>query len=168
MQIFTYKDFLKDKGIITFEEAEKIYDELIKSVNIHDPEFQNIWKELIEYVLNMLKHVENGLILYRLKNKMHLDDSQEQIFIIQIRDNLILLEDTLRNNGNDTSWFDEFHDDRKRMGDFANYLNYVYAVNARNARQIRLLRIHVPRQNCRHAVGKLEACLAERCVGTYA
>lgn len=48
MQIFTYKDFLKDKGIITFEEAEKIYDALIKSVNIHDPEFLEYWKYLIE------------------------------------------------------------------------------------------------------------------------
>lgn len=27
--------------------------------------------------------------------------------------------------------------------------------------------IHVPRQNCRHTVGKLEACLAERCSGSH-
>ena len=39
MQIFTYKDFLKDKGSITFEQAEKIYEDLISSVNIHDSEF---------------------------------------------------------------------------------------------------------------------------------
>ena len=50
MQIFTYKDFLKDKGIITFEEAEKIYDALIKSVNIHDPEFLEYWKYLKNYL----------------------------------------------------------------------------------------------------------------------
>lgn len=29
MQIFTYNDFLKDKGIITFEQAEKIYEDLM-------------------------------------------------------------------------------------------------------------------------------------------
>lgn len=49
MQIFTYNDFIKDKRIITFEEAGIILDELIKSSNIYDPEFQRYWKELIEY-----------------------------------------------------------------------------------------------------------------------
>ena len=28
MQIFTYRDFLKDKSSLTFEQAEKIYDNL--------------------------------------------------------------------------------------------------------------------------------------------
>lgn len=44
MQIFTYRDFLKDKSSLTFEQAEKIYDNLIRSVNIHDPKFQEYWK----------------------------------------------------------------------------------------------------------------------------
>ncbi|MTW38308.1 hypothetical protein GM541_14760, partial [Streptococcus pneumoniae] len=48
MQIFTYKDFLKDKGSITFEQAEKIYEDLISSVNIHDSEFLEYWQRLIE------------------------------------------------------------------------------------------------------------------------
>lgn len=46
MQIFTYNDFLKDKEIVTFEQAEIILDELIKSSNIYDPEFQAYWKNL--------------------------------------------------------------------------------------------------------------------------
>ena len=59
-----------------------------------------------------------------------LDDSRTNIHN-RIRDNLIFIRGLAQINGKDTSWFDKFHDDRKRMGDFANYLNYIYAVNAR-------------------------------------
>lgn len=50
MKIFTYQDFLDDKEIITFELAEIIYNDLISSSNIHDPEFKNIGKNLLSYV----------------------------------------------------------------------------------------------------------------------
>ena len=49
MQILTYQDCLNEKGVISFEEARMIYDSLINSSNIHDPEFQVYWKELVEY-----------------------------------------------------------------------------------------------------------------------
>ena len=48
MQILTYQDCLNEKGVISFEEARMIYDSLINSSNIHDPEFQVYWKELVE------------------------------------------------------------------------------------------------------------------------
>ena len=129
MQIFTYKDFLKDKGIITFEEAGIILDELIKSSNIYDPEFQRFWKELIEYSAKYAEMRGKWRILTK-EEQDALDDSRRNIHN-RIRDNLIFIRGLAQINGKDTSWFDKFHDDRKRMGDFANYLNYIYAVNAR-------------------------------------
>lgn len=129
MQIFTYKDFLKDKGIITFEQAEKIYDALIKSVNIHDPEFLEDWKYLIELCARYAEARGKYLTIPIAENESagKSRSSIHDLIIIQLN----IIKRYAENLGNDTSWFDEFHDDRKRKGDFANYLNYVYAVNAR-------------------------------------
>ncbi|VJH96129.1 Uncharacterised protein [Streptococcus pneumoniae] len=129
MQIFTYKDFLKDKGIITFEQAEKIYDALIKSVNIHDPEFLEDWKYLIELCARYAEARGKYLTIPISENESAGKSRSgiHELIIIQLN----VIKRYAENLGNDTSWFDEFHDDRKRKGDFANYLNYVYAVNAR-------------------------------------
>lgn len=37
----------------------------------------------------------------------------------------------LASEGADSSWFDEIESDRKKIGDFANYITYIYAVNGR-------------------------------------
>ena len=132
MQIFTYKDFLKDKGIITFEQAEKIYEDVSSSANIHDSEFLEYWQRLIELCAQYAEARGKYLTIPIAEN-----ESAGQS-ISRIHDSIIrqlnIIKRYAEKLGNDTSWFDEFHDDRKRMGDFANYLNYVYAVNARNAR----------------------------------
>lgn len=129
MQIFTYKDFLKDKGSITFEQAEKIYEDLISSVNIHDSEFLEYWLRLIELCAQYAEARGKSLTI-PLGEREYADESRTRIhdsIIIQLN----IIKRYAEKLGNDTSWFDEFHDDRKRKGDFANYLNYVYAVNAR-------------------------------------
>lgn len=60
MQILTYQDCLNEKGAISFEEARMIYDSLINSSNIHDPEFQVYWKELVEYSAQYAEMRGNG------------------------------------------------------------------------------------------------------------
>lgn len=94
MQIFTYNDFLKDKEIVTFEQAEIILDELIKSSNIYDPEFQAYWKELIEYSAKYAEMRGKWRILTK-KSKIHLM-RQELIFIIELEITLYLLEAWLK------------------------------------------------------------------------
>lgn len=129
MQIFTYNDFLKDKGIITFEQAEKIYEDLISSVNIHDSEFLEYWQRLIELCAQYAE-ARGKFLTIPLCEREYADESRKRIhdsIIIQLN----IIKRYAEKLGNDVSWFDEFHDDRKRKGDFANYLNYVYAVNAR-------------------------------------
>lgn len=129
MQIFTYKDFLKDKGIITFEQAEKIYEDLISSVNIHDSEFLEYWQRLIELCAQYAE-ARGKFLTIPLGEREYADELRKRIhdsIIIQLN----IIKRYAEKLGNDVSWFDEFHDDRKRKGDFANYLNYIYAVNAR-------------------------------------
>ncbi|HFI0450429.1 TPA: hypothetical protein ACGOY4_000395 [Streptococcus suis] len=132
MQIFTYNDFLKDKGIITFEQAEKIYEDLIGSVNIHDSEFLEYWKSLIELCAQYTEARGKYLTIPIAENEAA-GKTRTRIHDSIIRQ-FNIIKRYAEKNGNDTSWFDEFHEDRRRIGDFANYLTYVYAVNARDAR----------------------------------
>ncbi|HGA1217121.1 TPA: hypothetical protein ACIRGG_001704, partial [Streptococcus suis] len=121
--------FLKDKGIITFEQAEKIYEDLISSVNIHDSEFLEYWQRLIELCAQYAE-ARGKFLTIPLGEREYADESRKRIhdsIIIQLN----IIKRYAEKLGNDVSWFDEFHDDRKRKGDFANYLNYIYAVNAR-------------------------------------
>ncbi|HGJ7853669.1 TPA: hypothetical protein ACJXS1_000206 [Streptococcus pneumoniae] len=48
MEIYTYSDFLQEKTALTFEDAHKIYNELISSFDIKDPIFLDDWTMLIE------------------------------------------------------------------------------------------------------------------------
>lgn len=129
MQIFTYRDFLKDKSSLTFEQAEKIYDNLISSVNIHDPKFQEYWKKLIELCAQYSEARGKWFTLTR--EEQHSFDGARTVLHNDIRKLLLDIRAWIQEQNGDVSWYAEFNDDRKRMGDFANYLNYVYAVNAR-------------------------------------
>ena len=44
---------------------------------------------------------------------------------------LKILKGLASEQGNDVAWFEQFNDDRKRIGDFACYVAYIYALNAR-------------------------------------
>lgn len=99
MQIFTYNDFLKDKEIVTFEQAEIILDELIKSSNIYDPEFQAYWKELIEYSAKYAEMRGKWRILTK-EEQDTLDDTRTNIHN-RIRDNLISIRGLAQINNKD-------------------------------------------------------------------
>ncbi|HEW9441957.1 TPA: hypothetical protein V1H70_001456 [Streptococcus pneumoniae] len=129
MKIFTYQDFLDDKEIITFELAEIIYNDLISSSNIHDPEFKKYWKEFIELCVKYAEIRGNWLTLSR-EEKLSSDEARTIIHnkvIYQLK----LLKGLANAQGKDVSWFERFNDDRKRIGDFACYVAYIYALNAR-------------------------------------
>lgn len=40
---------------------------------------------------------------------------------------LKILKGLASEQGNDVAWFEQFNDDRKRIGDFACYVAYIYA-----------------------------------------
>ncbi|WP_247912883.1 hypothetical protein [Streptococcus sp. oral taxon 431] len=129
MQILTYQDCLNEIGVISFEEARMIYDSLINSSNIHDPEFQVYWKELVEYSAQYAEMRGKWLTL-TIEEQNSLDPSRS-IIHDRIIHNLQAIRGLAQIEGKDVSWFDKFYDDRKRMGDFANYINYIYAVSSR-------------------------------------
>lgn len=129
MQTFTYNDFLNEKDIITFDLAGTVYNDLINSSNIHDPEFKNYWKEFIQLCVKYAEARGSWLTLSR-EEKQSFDETRTIIHnkvIYQLK----LLKGLADAQGKDVSWFETFKDDRKLIGDFACYVAYVYAVNAR-------------------------------------
>ena len=129
MEVFTYTDFLNDKDVITFDHAGIIYNDLINSSNIHDPEFKKYWKEFIELCVKYAEIRGNWLTFSR-EEKLSSDEARTIIHnkvIYQLK----LLKGMANAQYKDVSWFETFKDDRKLIGDFACYVAYVYAVNAR-------------------------------------
>ena len=121
MEIYTYSDFLQEKTALTFEDAHKIYNELISSFDIKDPIFLDDWTMLIELSAKVSKERQDKHGDFR--------TSAHTAFIIQLN----ALKSEIEAKGGDTSWFNKITKDRQRQGDFANYLAYIYAVSTRSS-----------------------------------
>ncbi|CBJ23026.1 conserved hypothetical protein [Streptococcus mitis B6] len=131
MEIYTYSDFLQEKTALTFEDAHKIYNELISSFDIKDPIFLDDWTMLIELAAEYTEIRVKSATLSKERQGKHgeLRTSAHNAFIVQLN----ALKSEVESKGKDTSWFDKITDDRQRQGDFANYLAYIYAVSTRSS-----------------------------------
>ena len=130
MDIFTYQDFKKEKGVLTFSVCEDIYADLLASLDRTDEMVQEIWSE---FVPNCVAYAEvRGSYLtiprHQRTNDFEAGRSAKHNDVIR---NLNSFKRLAEQAGHSTTWFDQFQNDRKRMGDFACYVSYVYAVNAR-------------------------------------
>ena len=131
MEISTYSDFLQEKTALTFEDAHKIYNELISSFDIKDPIFLDDWTMLIELAAEYTEIRVKSATVSKEKQDKHgtLRTSAHTAFIIQLN----ALKSEIEAKGGDTSWFNKITKDRQRQGDFANYLAYIYAVSTRSS-----------------------------------
>ncbi len=129
MQTFNYDDFKNEKGIVSFSEAEQIYSSLLNSSNQLDKEFQEEWTTFVLLCVEYASAHGKWLTLSR-EEKLANDESRtvtHNKVIYQLK----ILKDLASEQGNDVAWFEQFNDDRKRIGDFACYVAYIYALNAR-------------------------------------
>lgn len=129
MQTFNYDDFKNEKGIVSFSEAEQIYSSLLNSSNQLDKEFQEEWTTFVLLCVEYASARGKWLTLSR-EEKLANDESRtvtHNKVIYQLK----ILKGLASEQGNDVAWFEQFNDDRKRIGDFACYVAYNYALNAR-------------------------------------
>lgn len=129
MQTFNYDDFKNEKGIVSFSEAEQIYSSLLNSSNQLDKEFQEEWTTFVLLCVEYASACGKWLTLSR-EEKLANDESRtvtHNKVIYQLK----ILKGLASEQGNDVAWFEQFNDDRKRIGDFACYVAYIYALNAR-------------------------------------
>ena len=131
MEIYTYSDFLQEKTALTFEDAHKIYNELISSFDIKDPIFLDDWTMLIELAAEYTEIRVKSATVSKERQDKHGDfrTSAHNAFMVQLN----ALKNEIEAKGGDTSWFNIITKDRQRQGDFANYLSYIYAVSTRSS-----------------------------------
>ncbi|HFH9837932.1 TPA: hypothetical protein ACGOON_001296 [Streptococcus suis] len=129
MQFFTYNDFTSETGHLSFADCQVIHDELLNSSDTLNSEFQEFWTEFLTSCVAYAEARGKWFLLTK-EERMNFDSSRTTIHNKVIH-NLKLLRALAIENQKDTSWFDKFQDDRKRIGDFACYLAYIYAINSR-------------------------------------
>ena len=86
MEIYTYSNFLQEKTALTFEDAHKIYNELISSFDIKDPIFLDDWTMLIELAAEYTEIRVKSATVSKERQKKHgeLRNSAHKAFIIQL------------------------------------------------------------------------------------
>ncbi|HFI0446504.1 TPA: hypothetical protein ACGOW0_000899 [Streptococcus suis] len=129
MQLFTYNDFTSEKGHLAFEECQTIHNEILASSDKNNSEFLDYWKEFLSSCVSYAEARGKWFLLSK-EERMDFDSKRTTIHN-KVIFNLKIIKALANEKGKDTTWFDKFQDERKRIGDFACYLAYVYGVNAR-------------------------------------
>ncbi|SDM66102.1 hypothetical protein [Sediminibacillus halophilus] len=130
--IVTYETYLQAIDNLTFEESTDIYNEIIKSANTNDQEFQEFWEDMMD----------NAITYANTRAKWSIQTSTERREVDERRTrqhngfmaSLKLIASYMKEQNWNAAWFDRLgtiENDRKRFGDFACYLVFINSINAR-------------------------------------
>lgn len=136
----TYQNTISNKDVLSFEQCEMIYSEIIKGLNINDLDEIEYWQD---FVLSCIEYTEirSKWLLLNTSQKNEIDNKRTIIhdgLIIKLK----IIKRLLNSKNIDTAWFEDFkinselgdetsNLNRKQIGDLANYIVYLYAVNGR-------------------------------------
>lgn len=134
IQLNTYENYLSSPDTLPFETANSIHMEVIQEANINDTIFNELWEEVIESAITYTKNRAEWRT-YTRERKVETDKlrtGKHNRFIVS----LTVLKRYMNTQNWSTSWsnqlgLEEREKNRKKIGDFANYLTYVYALNGR-------------------------------------
>lgn len=133
MNFVTYQDFTKTNGHLPVNEAEKVYQTILASVETTTPEFEALWQDMITAAIKYGTTRALWLTLSpeeQQKNEAKRTDMHNDLIF-----SITMLHGYFAQQAWDVSWINLFtvNDDidRKRIGDFGCYLAYIYSLNAR-------------------------------------
>lgn len=130
--MFTYKEYLEEKGSLTFQEAEEIYSQILLSANTRDSDFKEFWEDMVKSAIAYV-YTRSKWSVQTLEERREIDNSrthQHNTFMT----NLKVIATYMKQQNWNSEWFDELgtiESDRKRFGDFACYLVCINSLNAR-------------------------------------
>ncbi|MGK0576014.1 hypothetical protein [Macrococcus capreoli] len=128
----TYDKAKEQHDLLDFETAQNIYSKMITGINLSDSEFKEYWDDFINGCIEYSNFRSLWLTISREeKNNQDLDAKRTSTHNELIRSLNVIMR-YLQQESKDTSWYDEITENRKRIGDFANYIAYIYAVNSRD------------------------------------
>ena len=139
----TYDKAKEQHDLLDFETAQNIYSKMITGINLSDSEFKEYWDDFITWCIEY----SNFKILWMTLSREEKNNSDFDKRRTDIHNGLItklnVVKRYLESENKDSSFLEKIkenhnrigdfdkNEDRKRIGDFANYIAYVYAVNAR-------------------------------------
>lgn len=139
----SYQNYLQKKEHITFEEMQRIFNDILESVDEKDLEFMEIWEDVIH---NSIKYtqIRAEWNFYDKDKKMEVDSMRTHNHNIVI-DSFIILERYMISKNWNVEWTkllfmedtamgrvrEDISNHRKRIGDFANFLTFIYALQGR-------------------------------------
>lgn len=124
---FVYERYLKEPNAISFEEAMKIYEEIIAQAPEENEMFDKAWDEAIEKMTayaDLRAH-------WKITPKSERDNDARTVKHDSVISSLNQLAQVMKELKLDASWREELGDQRKRIGDFACYVSLIYGVFAR-------------------------------------
>jgi hypothetical protein len=130
--MLTYKKYLGEKDCLTFQEAEEIHSQMLRSANTGDRDFQEYWEDMIESAI-VYANTRAKWSVQTVEERKDIDTSrthQHNTFMI----NLKVIATYMKQQNWSSEWFEKLgtiEKDRKRFGDFACYLVYINSLNAR-------------------------------------
>ena len=124
---FIYENYLKMPDDLEFEQAMKVYEELLEE-NLEEDE---IYDKLWDHALHCM--IDYGSLRAHWKITPKTDRSNDDRTVMH--DSVIHSLDELaaytKAHGKEAKWRDELGYQRKRIGDFACYVSLIYGVFAR-------------------------------------
>ena len=124
---FIYENYLKMPDDLEFEQAMKVYEELLEE-NLEEDE---IYDKLWDHALHCM--IDYGSLRAHWKITPKTDRSNDDRTVMH--DSVIHSLDELavytKEHGKEAKWRDELGYQRKRIGDFACYVSLIYGVFAR-------------------------------------
>ncbi|MGT2625297.1 hypothetical protein [Streptococcus thoraltensis] len=128
--MLTYNDFTKEIDALDFEACQKLYDELLACAPTNDSDFDEYWKNFVKSANEYTTIRSNWYLIS--KEERQTTDSHRTTVHNRVITNLKMVSKLLElDYGLSPEWFDVSTENRKQVGDFANYIAYVYAVNGR-------------------------------------
>lgn len=126
--MFSYSSFLKEVDALSFEQCREVHDKILPALG-RDEELDEIWANFVNYAIDY-SQVRAKWYLISQEERQTTDQSRtdkHNRVIVHLK----MIATFLDNEGFDRSWFDAIADNRKQIGDFANYISYIYALNGR-------------------------------------
>lgn len=140
----TYSEYTNNPDYLTIETMNEIYETILKESNLENEDFMDIWLDIIKNSIEYTSiRAQWGSL--NLEEKHSLDEKRsrihdsiligfltlERLFLINEWDSLawsklLFLQDFIPNRTRK-----DINQNRKRIGDFANYLVFIHAINNR-------------------------------------
>lgn len=128
--MFSYQTFLDEKNVLTFEKCQEYYQKILFYADKNNSEFISFWTEFLKEAIEYTQIRASWRLIS--DDERRATDSSRSVKHDKVIFSLKLAIRTLERTGADISWFDEIVNDRKKIGDFANYITYIYALNGRS------------------------------------